>query len=183
MLARGEICGTPEDFGIQIRITSGDVAAIREAQVIQVVPTKQGLPPQMGRFLLNRDNLVVLEQMRATGAAMRENFRMPVDFESYAYLPEGGRAAIRALDLSCGGIAMYSAHPFYLGEIVEIAIPITADGPLLVDCEILRATPFNGPIQRFAGRFVNLIDDQEAALREAVFLAQMQTVQSKPKKR
>ena len=180
LLAKGELRSTPSDFGIQVEITEGDAEAVAEAKVIQVIPTGDAKhPPQMGRYLTSRGNLVVLEPMRKEGAALRENFRMPVDFESLLYPTEGGKAAIRALDLSCGGIAFYTAHPLEVGERCEIVIPITAEAPLIMECEILRSLPFAGPIQRYAAKFVNQIDDQESALREAVYLAQMQAVQTK----
>ena len=178
MLGRGELVSAPEDNTIQIRLSSGSAAELAAAEVLQVIPSGSGLQPRMGRYLTCRDNLVVLESMRSNGAALRENFRMPVDFESYVYPRSGGRAFIRALDLSCGGIAMYTAQPLEVGEICEVVIPITEEGPLIVDCEILRVMPFSGPIQRYAAKFVDLIHDQEAALREAVFVAQVQAMQT-----
>ncbi len=177
MLARGELVTAPSDPSIQVRLTSGDAAAVEAAKIVQVIPTGSGLQPRMARYLLHRDGLLVLEPMREFGSALRENFRMPVDFESYVYPKSGGRAFIRALDLSCGGIAMYTAQPLEVGEVCEVVIPITEEGPLIVDCEILRSMPFNGPIRRYAAKFVDLIHDQEAALREAVFTAQVQSMQ------
>ena len=184
LLAKGELKSRPEDFGIQVQLTSGDGDAVAQAGVVQVIPTGQStrVQPQRGRYLLRKGDLVVLEPMRKEGAALRENFRMPVDFESYLYPKSGGRAFFKALDLSCGGIAIYTAHPLRVGEVCEVVIPITAEAPLIVDCQILRALPFSGPIQRYAAKFVNLIDDQETALREAVFLAQMQSMQTRKAK-
>lgn len=182
LLGKGELKSKPEDFGIQIKLTSGEVDDLDRAKVIQVIPTgKTKHQPQMARYLLHKGDLVVLEPMRQEGEAMRENFRMPVDFESFIYPEGGGRASIRAMDLSCGGVAFYTAQALAEGEKFEIVIPITAEAPLIMEAEVLRVLPFSGPIQRYAAKFVNVINDQESALREAVFLAQMQTVQTRKK--
>ena len=183
LLARGELKSAPDDLNIQIRLAGGGAEAIQRAEIVQIIPTNQSLQPRMGRFLLAHGEIVVFEPMRELGEKVRQNFRMPVDFESYVYPKGGGRAFVRALDLSCGGIAMYSAHPLEVGEVCEVVIPITNEGPLIVNCEILRAMPFNGPIQRYAAKFVDLIDDQETALREAVFQAQVRQMQQSRRKR
>lgn len=181
LLGRGELKSAPGDQSIQIKIISGEIKDITAAGVVQIIPTNQSVPPQMGQVLLDHGDLVVFRPMRQLGESMRQNFRMPVDFESFVYPASGGRAFVRALDLSCGGIAMYSAQPLKEGERCEIVIPIIQEGPMIVDCEILRALPFNGPIQRYAAKFVDLIDDQESALREAVFQAQARSVQQRRK--
>ena len=78
---------------------------------------------------------------------------------------------------------MYSARELEVGEICEVVIPITSEGPLILECQILRSMPCEGPIRRYAAKFVDLIHDQEAALREAVFQTQLQTMQSRRNKR
>ena len=182
LLARGELKSAPDDPGsIEVELISGEAETIESAKIVQVIPSDKELRPQMGRYLMRRGDLVVLEPMRGAGAALRENFRVPVDFECFIYPQEGGRAVYRALDLSCGGLAMYSDRELSVGEVCEVVIPITAEGPLILDCEILRTAPFMGAARKYAARFTDLIHDQEAALREAVFQLQVLTAQAAKK--
>lgn len=181
LLAKGELKSAADDPSIEVKILSGDIEKIETMEIVQVIPSDKTMRAQMGKYLSRRGDLVVLEPMRGFGAALRENFRVPVDFESFMYPQEGGRAVFHALDLSCGGLAMYSDRALAVGEVCEVVIPITAEGPLILDCEILRATPFEGRTQKYAGRFVDLIHDQESALREAVFQIQVQSVQTMKK--
>lgn len=182
LLARGEIKSRPEDPNIQVRLTSGEPEKVHAAEIVQIIPTNQSQPPQMGRVLLIHGEMVVMQPMRDLGEKVRQNFRMPMDFESYVYPKGGGRAFIKAADLSCGGIAMYSAYPLDVGEVCEVVIPVTSEGPLILNCEILRSMPCEGPVTRYAAKFVDLIHDQESALREAVFQTQVQEMQTRKRK-
>ena len=180
LLGRGILKSKPEDKEILVTMTSGDPYAIPSSEVLQIVPTVGGLPPLVGRLVSSRDDDLTLEHLRGIGAAMRKSFRMPVDFESFFYYKAGGRAPVRALNLSCGGVAVCSAAKLEVGEVCEIVIPITSEGPLILDCEILRSQPYGGPIQSYAAKFVDLIPDQEAMLQEAVFQTQMDSLTAKP---
>ena len=180
LLGRGILKSKHEDEEIRVTMTSGDPYAIPVSEVLQVVPTVGNLPPLVGRLVYSRDDDLTLEHLRGIGAAMRKSFRMPVDFESFFYYKTGGRDPVRALNLSCGGVAVCSAAELEVGEICEIVIPITLDGPLILDCEILRSQPYGGPIHSYAAKFVDLISDQEAMLQEAVFQTQMDSLTAKP---
>ena len=182
LLARGEMKSAPDDPSIEVELISGEPEKIESADIVQIVPSDKTVRPRMGRFLMHRDDRVVLKPMRAFGAALRENFRVPVNFECFIYPREGGRAVYRALDLSCGGIALYTNYNLAAGEVFELVIPITAEGPLILDCEVLRVEPIeNTAARKYAAKFVDLIHDQEAALREAVFQLQVQTAQTAKK--
>lgn len=181
MLARGVLRSAETDPNIQVEIQGDGAEKVAAAGIVQVIPTNAERAPRMGRVMLRQGALLVLEPMRALGEAVRQNFRIPVDFETYVYPRGAARAFVRALDLSCGGIALCSAHPFEVGETAEVVIPITAEGPLIVECEFLRRAPLTEPIWRYGAKFVNLIHDQEAALREAVFQTQMQQMQTRKK--
>lgn len=180
LLGRGILKSKPDDPEIRVTMTSGDPYAIPVSEVLQVVPTVGDHPPLVGRLIHSRDDDLTLEHLRGIGAAMRKSFRMPVDFESFFYYKSGGRAPLRALNLSCGGVAVCSAAALEVGDICEIVIPITLEGPLILDCEILRSQPYGGPIQSYAAKFVDLIPDQEAMLQEAVFQTQMDSLTAKP---
>jgi len=182
LLAKGELTSPPDARNMQITVTEGDVDALVAAETVQAVPVRDGFPTRLGRIILRRGRQIVLDPLRDLSAAVRQNLRMPVDFESYAYPRSGGRALIRALDLSCGGIAFRTAHRFAPHEIFEVVIPITEEGPLIVEAEILREIP-SDPLIKYATQFVDLIHDQEARIREAVFQVQISRKLPAPAKR
>ncbi len=172
LLARGELTSPPDAHNMQITVTDGDVDALVEAETLQAVPVRDDHPTRLGRIILRRGRQIVLEPLRDLSASVRQNLRMPVDFESFVYPRSGGRAPIRALDLSCGGIAFCTARRFAPHEVFEVVIPITEEAPLIVEAEILRELPFDA-LMKYASQFVNLIHDQEARIREAVFQVQI----------
>ena len=179
LLARGEIESEPDDPSVIVHVTGGETNDVVAAEIVQIIPTNHQLPAVMGQVIFRRGNRVTFEPMRKMGEALRQNFRMQVDFASFVYPKDGGRAPVRALDLSCGGIAMYSAAQFQVGTVYEVVIPIISEGPLILDCEILRSAPYNGPIRLYAAKFVDLIDDQETLVREAVFQAQLESMKTR----
>ena len=170
-MARGELLSPPTASNIQIRIIEGDVPDID--MIIQVMPLELSQPSQLGRVTRQRDAMIVAEPLRSAQSDMRQNLRMPVDFLSYSYPQRGGRYPIRAHDLSCGGIAFYSAGKFLVGDELEVVIPITDPNPLILQSKILRSLPFTGPITLYACIFSELIHDEERKVREAVFNVQL----------
>ncbi len=153
----------------------GDVKTLENIGVIQVVPQDKSKPPQMTRYAGFRNGIVALEPMRELGAAMRKNFRVPVTFESFVYPQAAPRATLRSVDLSCGGIAFHSPHVFAAGETFEVVIPLVSEEPLLLHAQALRARNDPGQGNFYACKFVDLIDDEETLLREAVFAIQIKT--------
>lgn len=177
LLAKGELQGEPSRHNIQLKILEGLTDDVVAAEIVQAVPSDTKEAVVLGQVILRRGNLVVLEPLRELGSEVRRNFRMPVSFDSFLYRPGlGGRWLIRSIDLSCGGIAFFSAGPFQTGELYEVVIPITSGSPLIVPCRILRAQDHSGPVRRFAGKFDGIIDDEETLIREAVFSVQLESV-------
>lgn len=170
-MARGELLSPPTAPNIQIRITEGDVPPCD--MIIQVMPLELTQPSQLGRVTRQRDMMIVAEPLRSMYSEMRENLRMPVDFLSYSYPQRGGRYPIRAHDLSCGGIAFYSAGQFQVGDKLEVVIPITEPNPLILQSKVLRSLPFSGVIALYACNFFDIIHDEERKVREAVFNVQL----------
>lgn len=170
-IARGNLLSPPTASNIQIRITEGDVPPVD--MIIQVMPLDSDRPSQLGRVTRQRDIMIVAEPLRSARSEMRQNLRMPVDFLSYSYPERGGRYPIRAHDLSCGGIAFYSAGQFLVGDKLEVVIPITDPNPLILQSKVLRSLPFTGPISLYACSFSDIIDDEERKVREAVFNVQL----------
>ena len=82
------------------------------------------------------------------------------------------------MDLSCGGIAFHSPHVFTPHEVFEVVVPLVSEEPLLLRTEALRARADPGKGNFYACRFVDLIDDEESMLREAVFAIQIKSYQT-----
>ena len=158
-------------------LIEGELRSLREAQGIQVIPPDKDQPPQIARYAGYHDGIVALQPIRGTGSAMRENFRVPADFDTYAYPDSGERVPIHAIDLSCGGVAFRSSHPFSPKEIFEVDIPLNSGKQLVLRAQALRARtdPKGGAV--YACRFIDLTDDAEMLLRETMFVLQFQSNQ------
>lgn len=172
-LARAQLESPPDARNMQLRITEGDPGGVVDADLVHAVPMDDDMPMRMGRVILRRGKLVVLEPLKDLGLEMRRNLRMPVYFESLIYFEHGGRALIRAADLSCGGIAFYSTAGLSVGERFEVVIPITTENPSILRAEVLRIQPYAGQVKLFASKFVDLLREEEARVREAVFHVQV----------
>ena len=172
-LARGALQDNPDDGDILFKVLDGNIENILRVGIVQVVPTDKTKSVTMGKAVSRRGNVVTIEHMREMGMAVRKNFRMPVDFESFIYPDSGGRYIIKAIDLSSGGIAFYTVASLPAGSNMEVVIPITAEAPVIVRCTILRVMPFAPPIQKYACQFVDMIPDEESMIQEAVFNIQL----------
>ncbi len=172
LLALGELTSPPDAPNMQLKLVEGSAEDVVAAEVVQAVPQDEWLPMRLGRVILRRGNQIVLDPLQDLSEDARQNLRMPVDFASFVYPRGGGRAAIRSLDLSCGGIAFYTAHSFQPHEQFEVVIPITDEGPLILKAEILRIKPRDGDTL-YAAKFINMIHDEEAKVRGAVFHVQI----------
>ena len=177
-LARGTLPDGEEGGNIEFKVIDGSVDNILRMGIVQVVPADKTKFVTMGKAVSRRGNNVIIEPLRDMGMGVRKNFRMPTDFESFIYPDAGGRYIIKTIDLSCGGIAFYSVANIKAGEQMEVVIPITAEGPLIVRCVALRVMPFAPPIQKYACQFLDLIQDEETVLQEAVFNIQLTQIRA-----
>lgn len=179
MLARGRRLDAPGRKNIYIKLIDGNARTLVDAGIIQAVPQDKSLPPQITRVADFRKDAVALEPLRELGSEVRRNFRVPVVFDSFVYPPGGGRAPMRSVDLSCGGLAFRSPRPFAVGETFEVVIPMTSEGPLVLTGEILRVHLETDGNNFYACKFIHMIDDEESFLREAVFAIQISSVKAK----
>ena len=85
-----------------------------------------------------------------------------------------GQRTICGKDLSCGGVAFYTAKPLEMREIIELVLPVT-DFPLVVRAQVIRAISEEPEKYLYAAKFVDLIHDEEALIRKAVFSIQIRT--------
>ena len=178
VLARGTSESPPEMLNIQLNLTEGNVQAVVNAENLQIVPADEEQPPKLGHVIHRQGNLVVLEPTRIlTGTKVRENLRMPVDFDTFIYpANQEGRFYAKSNDLSCGGISFYCDGEMAVGDRIEVVIPITRVAPLLMVCQILRKTQEEGS-KFYAAKFLNLLSEQESMIREAVFSVQLRVMQ------
>lgn len=161
---------------LQIRILGGKEEAVAAHREIQMIGMDDGSPDRVGLIVRQRGDQMVIQPTAALGPAARENLRILTDFSSVMYPVTGrwkGQRKFKAKDLSCGGIAFYSSIPLEDREIVEIVLAVT-DSPLVVKTQVIRALPDEtSELPLYASKFVDLIHDEEALIRKAVFSIQI----------
>ena len=163
---------------LQIRILGGKEAVVAEHREIQLIGLEDSSPNKIGLIVRQKDDKMIIQPTAALGADARENLRILTDFDSVIYPVTGrwkGQRHIKAKDLSCGGLAFYSRNLLDAREIVEIVLPVT-DYPLVLRAQVLRSLPDKTSIEPlYATKFVDLIHDEEALIRKAVFSIQINT--------
>lgn len=163
---------------LQLRVLGDKAEAVAAHRELQLIGLDDSSPNRVGVIIRQREDQLVVQPTAALGPAARENLRIITDFESVMYPVTGrwrGQRGLKAKDLSCGGIAFYSSIPLEDREIVEIVLPVT-DSPLLVRTQVLRSLQDDSsPMPLYAAKFVDVIHDEEALIRKAVFSIQIRT--------
>ena len=163
---------------LQLRVLNDKVEAVAEHRELQLIGVDDGSPDRVGVIVRQRGDQLVVQPTAALGPAARENLRILTDFESVMYPVSGywtGQRAFKAKDLGCGGIAFWSTIFLEDREIVEMVLPVT-DSPLLIKTQVLRVLPDESSrLPLYAAKFVDLIHDEEALIRKAVFSIQIRT--------
>ena len=177
-IARGRVQGKTDGPYWQIQVEDGKIDDVLQHKKLRLLSIMDAGPSYEGTIVRSRNDMIQLEVSkinRDTGD-MRRNLRVPVRFKSLIYPVTGywrGRREIESNDLSCGGIAFFTGHSLKIGERLEVVVPVTVE-PLVVQGEILRMRPTERPeMILYASKFVNLCDDEETLLREAVFNLQL----------
>ena len=177
-LANAVLESPPKAEILQIRVLNDKVEAVAAHREIQLIGVDNGTPDRVGVIVRQRDDRLVVQPTAALGPAARENLRILTDFESVMYPVTGrwkGQRSLRAKDLSCGGIAFYSGIPLEDREIVEMVLPVT-DSPVVVRAQMIRQLKDeSSQLPLYAAKFVDLIQDEEALIRKAVFSIQITT--------
>ena len=163
----------------QLLVMNDKIDDVLEHKQFKLLSIQDSSPSYEGTLVRHRNDIIQLE-VRKTAAAgddMRKNLRVPVRVHSFIYPVGGGwrgRREVNTHDLSCGGIAFYCAGEFQIGERFEIVIPVTSE-PLVVTGQILRhpADSRAAAESFYAAKFVELCNDEETLLREAVFNLQL----------
>lgn len=175
-LARCKLESPPDAPALQIRVLDDKVASVMDHEDVQLVSLESDGPVLLGRILRRRNDIIVLEKLQSLGVEIRQNLRMPARLTTFIYPITGswrGRRKVETNDLSCGGLSFFCEEPLENEEQLEIIIPITAE-PVILRCCILRQRPSGRESPLYAAQFVDLCDDEEVMVREAVFNVQLQ---------
>lgn len=176
-LANAELESPPNSEVLQIRVLNGKVDEVAAHREIQLIGIDDSTPNRVGVIIRQRDDQLVIQPTAALDSNARENLRILTNFSSVMYPVSGrwkGQKAIRGKDLSCGGVAFHTTVPLADREIIEIVLPVT-DVPLVVKAQVIRTLKEEGSIPLYAAKFVDLIYDEEALIRKAVFSIQIRT--------
>jgi len=175
-LASGELVSPPGTSPMRLSILDNQVDTVMAHEVIDLFSTSSEELPIQCRVLRQRGDVVLVEKIAVLNQEVRRNLRVPVRFDTFLYpLPASkwkGRAMAQSVDLSCGGISFYSE--FYLEEHEQVEIVVTPTvQPVILRCEVLRRQELQDRYM-YATKFVDTCEDEEVAVREAVFSLQLQ---------
>lgn len=185
-IAQAKIEGSTDTANWQMKVLDDKIDDVTEYETVRLMSITDCAPSYEGKILRSRNDMLQLEVKRiaSTFNDKRKNLRVPASFKSFIYPVSGrwkGRRNIRAIDISCGGIAFFSGDKLGRGEVMEVVVPVTAQ-PLVVECEILRMNEGEDGNVMYAGKFVGLCDDEEVFLRESVFSLQFKSRPRRSKK-
>lgn len=156
----------------QFRLVGTHEDVLADLEQVKMVGSEEGSPDFAGVIERRRGERFTVRPTAPLDQSARKNLRMETHFNSLIYPVSGswkGQRMVRGADLSCGGVAFYCVQPLEVDEIVELVLPVT-DEPLILKVQIMRVMkkPDN-PIPLYAARFVEMIHDEEALVRKAVF--------------
>ena len=175
-LANGEVVSPPGETPIRLNILDNKVDDVTAHEVIILLSSSSEELPVQCRILRSRGDMVMAEKIATLDPEVRRNLRVPVKFDTFIYPIASsywkGRQPVQSIDLSCGGIAFYS--DFYLEVHDEVEIVVTpTEEPVILHCEDLKRQELQNRFM-YATKFVDLCEDEEVAVREAVFSLQLQ---------
>ena len=176
-LANGELTSPPGTSPMRLSILDHKVDNVMSHEVITLFSSSSNELPIQCRILRQRGDSVMVEKIASLDPEVRRNLRVPVKFDSFIYPLPGaawhGRRTIQSIDLSCGGIAFYTDWPMNLHERMEVVVTPTEE-PVILRCEILRQQELQSGRYMYATKFVDMCEDEEVMVREAVFSLQLQ---------
>ena len=175
-LARGRMEGPANGNILQMLVLDNDVEKVAKHVVIVLMSMSGSEPPLQCRIVRQRGDRVALEKIASLDPDLRRNLRVPIKFDTFIYPITGqwrGRRAVQSIDLSCGGVAFYGDDGLEIGEKLEMVIPVTEE-PVLLRCQILRRQELRNDKVLYAIKFVDMCDNEEVTVREAVFSIQLE---------
>lgn len=162
----------------QLVVQDDKIDLVLKHKQFKLMAITDASPSYEGTLMRSRNDMIQLEvhKSASNGDDMRKNLRVLVCFKSFIYSLSGnwpGRRAVVSHDLSCGGIAFFTDQSLQIGERFEVVVPVTSQ-PLVVKGEVLRMRPSSqGGSIMYAAKFIDLCNDEETLLREAVFNLQL----------
>lgn len=175
-LARGEMEGPANETIFQMLVLDNDVDKVARHEVIVLMSMSGSEPPLQCRIVRQRGDRVALEKIASLDPDLRRNLRVPIKFDTFIYPITGrwrGRRAVQSIDLSCGGVAFYGDEGLEVEEKLEMVIPVTEE-PVILRCQILRKQELRNDKLLYAVKFVDMCEDEEVTVREAVFSIQLE---------
>lgn len=175
-LANGELVTPPGTMPMRLNVLDNKVDGVVSHEVVVLLSSSSQELPIQCRVVRHRGDTILVEKIATLDPEVRRNLRVPVKFDTFIYPISSsswsGRRPVQSLDLSCGGIAFYS--DFYLEVYDEVEIVVTpTEQPVILHCEILKRQELQNRFM-YATKFVDLCEDEEVAVREAVFSLQLQ---------
>lgn len=175
-LANGELTTPPGTTPIRLEVHDGKADEVMRHEVIVLLSSSSEEQPVQCRILRQRGDSILVEKIATLDPEVRRNLRVPARFDTLIYPSASsvwkGRHWVEVIDLSCGGAAFYSEFYLELHDEVEIVITPTEE-PVILHCEILRRQELHDRFM-YAAKFVDMCEDEEVVVREAVFSLQLQ---------
>ena len=175
-LARGRMEGPSDGQILQMLVLDNDVEKVASHEVIVLMSMGTNEPPLQCRIVRQRGDRVALEKIASLDPDLRRNLRVPIKFDTFIYPITGcwrGRRKVQSIDLSCGGVAFYGDEGLEVDEKLELVIPVT-ENPVILRCQILRRQELRNDKLLYAVKFVDMCEDEEVTVREAVFSIQLE---------
>ena len=177
-LANGELASPSGASPIRLNVLNNKVDDVMRHEVIVLFSASSEELPVQCRILRQRGDAILVEKIATLDPEVRRNLRVPVKFDTFLYPLPGssfkGRQSAQSIDLSCGGIAFYASCPLELHEHLEVVVTPTEE-PVILRCEILRRQELQNDRFMYATKFVDMCEDEEVVVREAVFSLQLQS--------
>ena len=176
-LARGRLEGPAAGDTLQLMVMDNDVDKVACHEVIVLMSMSGSEPPLQCRIVRQRGDRIALEKIASLDPDLRRNLRVPIKLNTFIYPITGrwqGRREIQSIDLSCGGVAFYGAEGLEIEERLELVIPVTEE-PVILRCQILRKQELRNDKLLYATKFVDMCEDEEVTVREAVFSIQLES--------
>ena len=176
-LARGKLEGPQNGEIFQMLVLDNDVEKVACHEVIVLMSMSGSEPPLQCRIVRQRGDRIALEKIASLDPDLRRNLRVPIKFNTFIYPITGrwqGRREIQSIDLSCGGVAFYGDEGLEIEERLELVIPVTEE-PVILRCQILRKQELRNDKLLYATKFVDMCEDEEVTVREAVFSIQLES--------
>lgn len=175
--ARGRLEGPAAGDTLQLMVMDNDVDKVACHEVIVLMSMSGSEPPLQCRIVRQRGDRIALEKIASLDPDLRQNLRVPIKFNTFIYPITGrwqGRREIQSIDLSCGGVAFYGDEGLEIEERLELVIPVTEE-PVILRCQILRKQELRNDKLLYATKFVDMCEDEEVTVREAVFSIQLES--------